>query len=40
MVDPPPAPERMYLDTLACELGLDARLVNEIHATVTASGAA
>ncbi len=34
MVDPPSAPERIYLDTLARELGLEDGLVREIHATV------
>lgn len=37
MVDPPSAPERIYLDTLARELGLAAGLVEQIHATVTAN---
>ncbi len=34
MVDPPSPPEQIYLDTLARELGLEAGLVQEIHATV------
>jgi uncharacterized membrane protein YebE (DUF533 family) len=34
MVDPPSAPEQIYLDTLARELGLQSGLVQQIHATV------
>jgi uncharacterized membrane protein YebE (DUF533 family) len=34
MLDPPSAPEQIYLDGLARELGLDAALVNEITHTV------
>lgn len=37
MVDPPSPPEQIYLDTLARELGLEAGLVAEIHATVQAN---
>ena len=37
MVDPPSAPERIYLDTLARELRLDAGLAKEIHTAVTAN---
>ena len=37
MVDPPSAPEQIYLDTLARELGLEAGLVQEIHKNVTAN---
>ncbi len=39
MVDPPSAPEQIYLDTLARELGLEAGLAGEIHATVRANRA-
>ena len=34
MVEPPSAPERIYLDTLAHSLGLETGLVQQIHATV------
>ena len=34
MVEPPSAPEKIYLDTLARSLGLEAGLVQQIHATV------
>ena len=37
MVDPPSPPEKIYLDTLSRELGLEAGLVSEIHATVQAN---
>jgi uncharacterized membrane protein YebE (DUF533 family) len=37
MVDPPSAPERIYLDTLARVLGLEDGLVQQIHATVAAN---
>lgn len=37
MVDPPSPPEKIYLDTLARELGLEAALVGQIHATVQAN---
>jgi len=37
MVDPPSPPERIYLDTLARELGLDAGLTQEIHTAVAAN---
>ena len=37
MVDPPSPPEQIYLDTLARELGLEAGLANEIHATLQAN---
>ncbi len=37
MVDPPSPPEKIYLDTLARELGLEVALVGEIHATVQAN---
>ena len=40
MVDPPSPPERIYLDALAQELGLESGLVGELHATVEASRAA
>ncbi len=40
MLDSPSPPERIYLDTLARELRLDAGLTNEIHATVQANRAA
>ena len=40
MVDPPSPPERIYLDALAQELGLEAGLVGELHATVEANRAA
>ena len=40
MVDPPSPAERIYLDTLASELNLDAELVGEIHSTVQTSLAA
>jgi len=36
MVDPPSSPEKIYLDTLANALGLEAGLVQQIHATVVA----
>ena len=36
MVDPPSPPEQIYLDTLARELGLEAGLASEIHATLQA----
>ena len=37
MVDPPTPPEKIYLDTLARELGLEAALAGEINATVKAN---
>jgi uncharacterized membrane protein YebE (DUF533 family) len=37
MVDPPSPPERIYLDALARELGLEPGLIRELHATVEAS---
>ena len=37
MVEPPSPPERIYLDTLARELQLDAGLVAEIHTTIQAN---
>ena len=37
MLDQPSASERIYLDTLGRSLGLDAALLQEIHATVDAS---
>ena len=37
MVDPPSPAEKIYLDTLARELGLEAALVGQIHATVQAN---
>ncbi len=40
MVDPPSAAERIYLDTLASELGLGADLIGEIHGAVQANGVA
>jgi len=40
MVSPPTAPEQHYLDGLARELGLDAGLVDEIHAMVRDNSAA
>ena len=40
MVDPPSPAERIYLDTLANELGLDVELVDEIHSAVQTSQAA
>ena len=40
MLDPPSPPERIYLETLARELGLDAGLVGEIRATVQSTRAA
>jgi uncharacterized membrane protein YebE (DUF533 family) len=36
MLEPPSAPERIYLDTLAGALGLETGLVQQIHATVQA----
>jgi uncharacterized membrane protein YebE (DUF533 family) len=39
MVDPPSAAEQIYLDSLARALGLEAGLVQEIHATVAANRA-
>ena len=39
MLEPPSPPERIYLDTLARELGLEAGLVEEIQATVRNSRA-
>jgi len=39
MVDPPSPPEQIYLDTLARELGMDAGLAGEIHATLHANRA-
>ena len=36
MVDPPSPPEQIYLDTLARELGMEAGLAGEIHATLQA----
>ena len=40
MVDPPSAPERIYLDALARALGLEEGLVQQIHATVAANRSA
>jgi len=37
IVDPPSPPEQIYLDTLARELGMDAGLAGEIHATLHAN---
>jgi uncharacterized membrane protein YebE (DUF533 family) len=37
MVDPPSAPEQIYLDSLAGALGLEAGLVQEIKATLAAN---
>ena len=37
MVEPPSAPEKIYLDTLAHSLGLDGGLVQQIQAAVQAS---
>jgi len=37
MVEPPSAPEKIYLDTLARALGLETGLVQQIHATVAAN---
>lgn len=34
MLEPPSAPEKIYLDTLARSLGLEAGLVQQIHTTV------
>ena len=39
MVDPPSAAEQIFLDSLARALGLEAGLVQEIHATVAANRA-
>lgn len=39
MVDPPSLPEQIYLDTLARELGLEAGLAGEVHATLQAKRA-
>ena len=39
MVDPPSPPEQIYLDTLARELGIEAGLADEIHATLLANRA-
>jgi len=39
MVEPPSAPEKIYLDTLARTLGLEAGLVQQLHATVEANQA-
>ena len=39
MVDPPSPPEKIYLDTLARELGIEAGLADEIHATLIANRA-
>jgi uncharacterized membrane protein YebE (DUF533 family) len=39
MVDPPSPPEQIYLDSLARELGMEAGLANEIHATLHANRA-
>jgi uncharacterized membrane protein YebE (DUF533 family) len=39
MVDPPSPPEQIYLDTLARELGMEAGLADEIHATLRANRA-
>lgn len=36
MVEPASPPERIYLDTLSRELGLEAGLVSQIHATLAA----
>lgn len=40
MVDPPSAPEKIYLDSLARALGLEAGLVQQVHATVAANRSA
>jgi uncharacterized membrane protein YebE (DUF533 family) len=40
MLDPPSPPEQIYLDTLAREMQLEAGLVAQIHATVSANRAA
>ena len=37
MVDPPSAPEKLYLDTLARSLGLEAGLVQQIQHTIAAN---
>lgn len=37
MLDPPSPPEKIYLDALANELGLEPGLVGQIHATVKAN---
>lgn len=37
MLDPPSPPEKIYLDALAGELGLEPGLVGQIHATVKAN---
>ena len=37
MVDPPSAPEQIYLDSLGRALGLETGLVQEIQATVAAN---
>ena len=37
MLDPPSAPEKIYLDTLGRALNLEAGLVQQIHATVAAN---
>jgi len=39
MVDPPSPPEQIYLDALARELGMEAGLTDEIHATLHANRA-
>jgi len=39
MLDPPSPPEQVYLDTLARELGMEAGLADEIHATLHANRA-
>jgi uncharacterized membrane protein YebE (DUF533 family) len=40
MLDPPSAPEQIYLDSLARAIGLEAGLVREIHTAVAGSRAA
>ena len=39
LLDPPSPPEQVYLDTLARELGMEAGLADEIHATLHANRA-
>ena len=39
VVDPPSPPEKIYLDSLARELGIEAGLADEIHATLIANRA-
>ncbi len=40
MVDPPSAPEKLYLDTLARSLRLETGLTQQIHATIAANQSA